>query len=369
MPHPFSAFYHGKRVLVTGHTGFQGGWLVAWLKLLGAKVLGYGLPPATRPNFFDATLLDRGSSSIFADIRDRNALTNAFTEFQPEIVIHCAWRSTPPGSFVDPVETFATNTMGTLHILEEARLTKSVRAVVFATSGSCYENRNWFWAYREEDALGGNDPYSASLAAAELAASAYMRSVFQHGKTAIASARLASALGGGDWAEHRPVAAIVHSIADGQPAKIHDPHDSRQYQHVLESARACLQLAQCLYEQGQSCSGAWNFAPAEDQVVSQRELVEMINGQWKAKTQIVVPDQRAQKKQPFRLNSRKAQTQLGWHSALDLQDAIAWTVEWYRAFDADPSSAWHTTEAQIEQYMKCTTGQLAMMKRARGSKF
>jgi CDP-glucose 4,6-dehydratase len=352
MPHPFAAFYRGKRVLITGHTGFHGGWLVAWLKVLGAKVLGYGLPPATRPNFFDATLLDRGISSIFGDVRDRNALADAFAEFQPEVVIHCAWKCELNPSQGDPVEHFAVNTMGAVHLLEEVRLTDSVRAVVLAISGSCYEDRDWSWSYGEEDALGGSDSLHAGLAAAEIAASAYARSFFGRTKTAVASARMVTSIGGGDWSEHRFVPELVGAITTEQPIVIHDSDYSGQYQHVLESARACLLLGQNLYEHGQKFGGPWTFAPPEDQVVSQPELTKIIVERWSAKTETTLHEGGGQQRHPVRLNSKKAHCQLGWQTALDLEDAVQWTVEWYRAFFADPASAWRTTEAQLEKYMR-----------------
>jgi CDP-glucose 4,6-dehydratase len=352
MAHPFAAFYHGKRVLVTGHTGFHGGWLVAWLKLLGAKVLGYGLPPATRPNFFDATLLDRGISSIFGDVRDRNALADAFAEFQPEIVIHLGWKSAPSPSHGDPVENFAVNTMGTVHLLEEVRQTGSVRGVVLVVNESCYEDRDWFWGYREEDALGGTDSYLASLAAAETAASGYARSFFSSTKTAVASARMVGSIGGGDWAEHRLVPELVHAISSEQPIVVRDPDGSGQHQHVLESARACLLLGQNLYEHGQKFAGPWNFAPPEDQVVSRHELAKDIIARWGTKIELATHQESGRRKHPMRLNSKKAQSQLGWQTALNLDHAVQWTVEWYRAFYANPASAWQTTEAQLARYTK-----------------
>jgi CDP-glucose 4,6-dehydratase len=174
MSQVFADFYRGKRVLISGHTGFAGGWLAAWLKMLGARVSGYGAPPSTRPNFFDATLLDRGMTSIFGDLRNREALANVFADFQPEIVIHYATQIPAERAQLDPVETFATNAMGTVHILEEARHIDSVRAVVVANTDQCYENRNWFWSHREHDALGGRDAHSSSAACAELAVSAYV---------------------------------------------------------------------------------------------------------------------------------------------------------------------------------------------------
>ena len=352
MAHPLTAFYRGKRVLVTGHTGFQGGWLVAWVKLLGAKVLGYGLPPSTRPNFFDATLLDRGISSVFADVRDRNTLANAFTDFQPEIVIHCAWQSGQQRALREPVETFATNVMGSVHVLEESMLTNSVRGLVLATSQSCYADRNWFWGYREEDTLGNNDPHSACLAAAELVSSAYQQSFFQHSKTAVATARLVSTIGGGDWAEERLVPNIVRDIASGKPLVLDRGNRLFQWQHVLESARACLLLGQRLYQHGHNHSGPWNFAPPEETAVSERQLAERFATAWGEETTLASADTDPEEPHSFRLNTRKARTQLGWSTALELDEAIEWTVEWYRAFYSDPTSAWRTTEEQIEQYMK-----------------
>jgi CDP-glucose 4,6-dehydratase len=352
MPHPLAAFYRGKRVLVTGHTGFHGGWIVSWLKLLAAKVLGYGLPPATRPNFFDATLLDRGISSIFGDVRDRGALATAFSEFQPEIVIHCAWRSAPANSLTDPVENFAVNTMGAVNVLEETRLTNSVRALVFAMSNVGNENRDLFSPCREELAIGADGVYGASLMAAEFAASGYMRSFFESSKTAVAVARIVHSIGGGDWAEHRLIPDVVRAITAGKTITIHDPEQARQYLHVLESVRACLLLGQNLFEQGKTFAGPWNFAPPENQSITQRELAKNLAECWGEKTEIAVPDGGKVATRPFFLRSEKANAQLGLRTALDLQTAVQLTVDWYRAFYTEPASAWRTTEDQIEKYVK-----------------
>jgi len=355
MPHPFADFYRGKRVFVTGHTGFTGGWLVAWLKLLGAKVFGYGLPPATRPNLFDANLLDRGITSTFGDVRDRNALANAFAEFQPEIVIHNAAQSLVQRSQRDPVETFATNVMGTVHVLEEARLTSSVHALVVASGDQCYENRDWFWGYREEDALGGKDPYSSSQACAELATSAYIRRFFQGTKTGVATARIANVIGGGDWAENRLIPDIVRGITAGQRAVIRDGSAVRTWFHVLEAVRAQLLLAQRLFESGAEYSGPWNFGPHDEDEISVRKFVESFTSLWGQREGELIldpEDSDAQQPRRLRLNTKKAQLQLGWTPVLGLDEAIAWTVEWYRAFYAHPASAWRTTENQIQQFMR-----------------
>ena len=227
MAHPFTDFYKGKRVVVTGHTGFQGGWVVAWLKLLGAQVCGYGLPPASRPNFFDATLLDRGITSIFGDIRDRNSLANMFTEFQPEIVIHCAAQTSPQSWDREPVDAFSTNVMGTVHILEEARLTHSVRAVVLASSESCSVDEPQ--SQREDGARDARDLYGASLASAELASSAFNKSYFQKTSTAVATACAADAIGGGDWREGHTIPDLVRAITSGALNLFEDRSRGREF--------------------------------------------------------------------------------------------------------------------------------------------
>ena len=353
MAHPFADFYRGKRVLVSGHTGFAGGWLTAWLKLLGAQVSGYGSPPSTRPNFFDATLLDRGMTSNFGDLRDRAALANLFAEFQPEIVIHYAAQVSPQRAQIDPVEAFATNVMGTVHILEEARQIDAVRAVVVSNSDECYENRNPAGGAREQAPLGGHDAYSSSAACAELAVSAYTAGFFHHSKTAVATARGGPVIGGGDWAEGKLIPDIVRGITSAEPIMIEHGSSVRLWQHMLEPVRAHLLLAQRLYERGQEFSGPWNFAPRGEDATSVLQLAENFVKQWGAGKLVFGPDE-APTQPVFRLNTQKAQTRLEWKPVLRIDDAIAWTVEWYKAFYADPASSWRTTEDQIQRFMRCS---------------
>jgi CDP-glucose 4,6-dehydratase len=362
MPHvfadaDFADFYRGKRVLVSGHTGFAGGWLAVWLKLLGAQVSGYGSPPATRPNFFDATLLDRGMTSIFGDLRDRAALANLFAEFQPEILIHYTAQVSPQRARLDPVEAFATNVMGTVHILEEGRHIDSVRAVVIANSNQCYENRNAAGGAREPDPLGGHDPYSSSAACVELAASAYIAEFFRSTNTAVATARTGNVIGGGDWAEGELVPDIVRGITSAEPIVIEQGSSVGIWQHVLEPVRAQLLLAQKLHEQGQEFSGPWNLGPRKENSTTVRQLAESFVKQWGAGELLFDPDFDPDEdaSQPVvRLNTQKAQTHLNWKPALPLEDAIAWTVEWYKSFYADPASSWRTTEDQIQRFMRCS---------------
>jgi CDP-glucose 4,6-dehydratase len=353
MPQLFADFYREKRVLISGHTGFAGGWLAAWLKLLGAKVAGYGSPPSGRPNFFDATLLDRGMTSIFGDLRNREALANLFADFQPEIVIHYAAQVSAQRAQLDPVETFATNMMGTVHILDEARHIDSVRAVVVANSDQCYQNRNWFWGLREEDALGGRDVYTASAACTELAVSAYMGSFFHDRKTAVATARTGDVIGGGDWSDGELVPELVRGIISAKQIAIPEPSAVKLWQHVLEPAGAHLLLAQKLYEHGHEFSGAWNCAPRDKDAIAVRQFAKSFIKHWGAGKLLFSPDENAPPEQPvFRLDTHKAQTHLAWKPALSLEDAIGWTVEWYEAFYSDPGSSWRITEDQIHRYMR-----------------
>jgi|SRR5579864_9543000 len=247
MAQSLAAFYRGKRVLVTGHTGFQGGWLVSWLKLLGAQVCGYGLPPASRPNFFDATVVDRGITSIFADIRDRNALAAAFTEFQPEIVVHCAAQTGLEAAIQDPVQTFAANTLGTVHILDEIRQTRSVRAAVITSHVEPYQDRGWFWGDRKQSFFDASGPVSSSFACAELAVSAHIKSFFSKTKTAVGVGRIPNLIGGGDWAEGRLIPELIRTITSNEPIVI-TASGVAPWLHVIEVARAYLLLGEKLFK-------------------------------------------------------------------------------------------------------------------------
>jgi CDP-glucose 4,6-dehydratase len=351
MAHPFASFYRRKRVLVTGHTGFQGGWLVAWLKVLGAQTCGFGLPPATRPNFFDANILDRGITSIFTDVRDHNALANAFADFQPEIVIHCAAQTGLESAYRDPVQTFATNVMGAVHVLEEARQTGSVRSLVIATRAEKYADRGWFWGCGKDDVLDASVPSSASFACAELATSAYIESFFTESRTAVATARTAELIGGGDWVEGRVIPNVVRGIISGGKIVLDDSQPAA-WLHVLDGARASLLLGQKLYEDGQAYSGAWNFAGSESDMMSSQQLVETFIKHWGGEIQVESEGDGSTAKPSSRLDTSKSRTQLGWAPTLPIEDAIAWTAEWYRSYYSDLASAWRMTEDQISRYMR-----------------
>lgn len=344
MPHSFADFYRGKRVLVIGHTGFEGGWTTAWLKLMGAQVCGYGLPPATRPNFFDATILDRGMTSVFGDIRDRNSLANTFTEIQPEVVIHCAARTSPQSCLREPVDVFSINVMGTVHILEEARLTRSVRAIVLMNTDSCSERK--LRATREADEIGLNLLLSASADSAELARLAFTKTFFQNTETAVATARTASAIGGGDWREGRFVPEMLRAILSGRPspASQEKEHKLRVW-HVLEPVRACLLLAKKLFERGQKSAGVWDFAPSRDRI-SAIALSEKFDALW---NRAEAAQSSSSKTRDLTPNPEKTDVE-GWSTLLSSDEALAWTVEWYGRYYSDQASTLKTTQDQIERY-------------------
>jgi CDP-glucose 4,6-dehydratase len=352
MPNSFANFYSGKKVLVTGHTGFKGGWLTAWLKLLGAKVIGLALPPDTQPNLFSAAGIGEQMSSKFGDIRELAVVSALFAEHQPEIVIHNAAQALVRRSYREPVETYATNVMGTVNVLEAARHAKTVRAVVVVTSDKCYENIGAAHGYVETDAMGGHDPYSSSKAAAELVTAAYRRSCFSNPQgAAVASARAGNVIGGGDWAEDRLVPDIVRGIVSGKPVVIRRPQSVRPWQHVLEPVRGYLRLAQRLCEQGQRFAEPWNFGPRAEDAITVAQLAQKLISLWGSGGLEIQPDPAApHEAETLRLDCEKSHKQIGWTPALTLEQALDWTTDWYRAYQKDPRSAAAITKSQIQEY-------------------
>jgi CDP-glucose 4,6-dehydratase len=279
------AFWKDRRVLVTGHTGFKGGWLCLWLQTMGAEVTGYALPPATQPNLFEIATVGQKMASILADIRDPDQLRTAFSTHQPEVVFHLAAQAEILPAYSHPVETYSTNVMGTVHVLEAVRQSQGVRAVVVVTSDKCYENRESGQAYRESDSLGGADPYSSSKGCAELVAAAYRSSFFnpvdhaRHG-TAIATARTGNAIGGGDWSANRLIPDAIRAFVDKQPLQVRHPAAIRPWQHVLEPLAGYLMLAEQLVQQGASFADAWNFGPANENAPSVEQLLDALVSLW-----------------------------------------------------------------------------------------
>ncbi|HLQ50741.1 MAG TPA: CDP-glucose 4,6-dehydratase [Terriglobales bacterium] len=346
-------FYKGKSVVVTGHTGFKGGWLAAWLKAMGSQVCGLALAPESgSASFFTDAQIGKGMNSVIGDIRDFASVLKLFKQCRPEIVFHAAAQALVLRSYEEPIETYATNVMGTVNVLEAARQTPSVRAVVIITSDKCYENREWIWGYREHDPMGGYDPYSSSKGCAELVTAAYRRSFFKDKKSAaIASARAGNVIGGGDWAKDRLIPDIIRGVIRKSVIPIRNPHALRPWQHVLEPLRGYLMLGQRLWQQEKDFAEAWNFGPHESAIsVEQvaRQLIEL----WGAgKLNISKSAPKMHEARYLKLDCSKAQALLGWRSLLTIEDALRLTVEWYRAVAQDPKSAGSITRDQIQRYM------------------
>ena len=349
------AFWAGKRVLLTGHTGFKGSWLALWLQAMGAQVTGYALTPPTTPSLFDAANVGQGMSSVLGDIRDLSAVQRAFAEHQPEIVIHMAAQSLVRHSYQDPVTTYATNVMGTVHVLQAIRTTGGVKAVVNVTTDKCYENHEWVWGYRENDALGGYDPYSNSKACAELVSASYRSSYFsvdthaQHG-VSLATARAGNVIGGGDWATDRLIPDILAAFERGQPANIRHPNAVRPWQHVLEPLRGYLTLAERLYGDGPGYAQAWNFGPRHEDAKTVGWMVDQMAGLWGEGAQCQTdagshPHEAAY----LKLDISKAYSRLGWQPALSLTDALKLTLDWARQRQQGANIR-QLTLAQIQAY-------------------
>lgn len=349
-----ASFWNKKRVLVTGHTGFKGGWLSAWLMELRAEPVGYALKPTTDPCFFDLCGLDRRFESIIGDVRDKDRLFSIVHHHQPEIIFHLAAQALVRQSYREPDVTFATNVMGTVHLLEAVRKNPCVRVVVNVTSDKCYENQERIRAYREDEPMGGHDPYSASKGCAELVTSAYRRSFFDGTDAAsIATARAGNVIGGGDWAEDRIVPDAIRSLHQGKPLVVRHPKSVRPWQHVLEPLQGYLILAERLYHEKRKWVGAWNFGPRDEDEITVASLADRIirlwgNGGWQTATEQAPPHEA----HCLKLDSSKARQMLGWRPNWTLEKALQMTVEWYRvALSAKPGQKAYTlTCEQIKEY-------------------
>lgn len=339
-------FWQGRRVLVTGHTGFKGSWLSLWLASQGAKVCGLALPPATTPNLFDEARLSGEIVSEIADIRELGDVKRIVKDFSPEIIFHLAAQPLVRASYEDPVGTYQTNLLGTVHILEAARTSSSVRAVVVVTTDKCYENREWVWAYREIDRLGGYDPYSNSKACAELVVSSYRNSFFnpdrfsQHG-VSVASVRAGNVIGGGDWSRDRLIPDIVRAITNGQVVKIRNPQAVRPWQHVLEPLSGYINLAERLILSGVEFGTAWNFGPDDSDSVPVESVVAQFCREWGNDARWACEDEpHLHEARMLKLDWSKAAQALEWRPIFPLKEAIRLTANWYKrqAQGEDPRS-------------------------------
>lgn len=331
--------WSGRRVFLTGHTGFKGGWLALWLQKRGAEVLGFSLEPRAQPSIFEIAEVGKGMRTILGDIRDLQTLSTAMTEFKPEVVFHLAAQSLVRPSYADPVGTFATNVMGTVHVLEAIRSAGSVKAVVIVTSDKCYENNEWAWGYRESDAMGGHDPYSSSKGCTELVTAAYRRSFFSpagtdvHGLPVVASARAGNVIGGGDWATDRLVPDFIRAMSKGEIIRIRNPAAQRPWQHVLEPLSGYILLAGRLLESdGQKYATGWNFGPRDDDAIPVAALVQKLTSLWGAKAAYAFDtDAQPHEASFLKLDCSRAHALLGWRPRLNVESALAWTVEWHKA--------------------------------------
>jgi CDP-glucose 4,6-dehydratase len=333
----FSKIYQGRKVLLTGHTGFKGSWLAFWLQRLGAEVCGYALPAPTAPSHWNLLKLDIRSE--IADIRDPQTLEKVFREFQPETVFHLAAQPLVRASYRDPVETYSTNVLGTLNVFEACRKTESVRAVINVTSDKCYENREWKRGYREDDAMGGYDPYSSSKGCSELLTASYRNAYFNPAafskkhQTLLASCRAGNVIGGGDWAEDRLIPDMMRAVAAGTPVEIRNPAATRPWQHVLEPLGGYLLVGQRLLEGKTACATGWNFGPAEDADLSVREVVENIKHCWsRIEYRLAQSTDAPHEANLLKLDCTKAREQLGWHPVWNSTTTFEKTVGWYREF-------------------------------------
>ena len=331
------AFWQGKRVLLTGHTGFKGSWLALWLRELGAQVTGFALDPGTEPNLFELAQVGREITDVRGDLRDLGALLETVAEAQPEIVLHLAAQPLVREAYRDPLGTYSSNVMGTLHLLEAMRQVGGVRACVLVTTDKVYANQEWPWPYRENEALGGHDPYSSSKACCELLAQSYAASFFpadqhaEHG-LALATARAGNVLGGGDFAADRLIPDVLKAWSAGTPVTLRYPQAVRPWQHALEPLAGYLQLAERLYHQGPAYAGAWNFGPGEQDMCSVGEVVANLARQWPAAPGLRVEPSALHEAGLLRLDSSRARQLLGWRTRWSLHECLKHTLDWHLAW-------------------------------------
>jgi CDP-glucose 4,6-dehydratase len=348
----FGGFYRNRRVLVTGHTGFKGSWLTEWLISLGAEVAGYSLAPDTDPSHFEILGLAGRVQHSVGDVRDAASVAALVQDFKPDVVFHLAAQPLVRLSYREPASTWETNVMGTVNLLEAVRACPSAKACVVVTSDKCYENREWPWGYRETEAMGGHDPYSASKGAAELVVASYRRSFFQDPSGCrVASGRAGNVIGGGDWSADRIVTDFVKSILAGRPLELRNPAATRPWQHVLEPLSGYLELGRRLCgPDGSGFAEGWNFGPSEESVVLVQELARKLVSRW-GKGEVVVD---ATGNHPheaglLKLDCSKARSRMGWHGVWNVQETVCRVVDWYKEHSEGGDMRLRTRE-QIESY-------------------
>lgn len=335
---------------MTGHTGFKGSWLVSWLTQMGASVYGYSLEPAGKPNLFDVLEMYNLVDGNFGDVRDFLRLDGAIKTFRPEIIFHLAAQPLVKESYIDPITTYTTNIVGTVNLLEAARHTKTVRAVVNITTDKCYENKEWHWGYREDEAMGGYDPYSASKGCSEIITSSFIRSFYDSAGIGLATARAGNVIGGGDWADDRLIPDLVRGLEANSEILIRNPNSVRPWQHVLEPLSGYIRLAELLFNNPIQFSGAWNFGPNDQDAKTVGWIADLVCEAWGTGAHWKMDDNtHPHEAQYLKLDISKARALLGWVPKWSARQAVENTVKWYKHYHSDSDIKKMTFE-QIVQY-------------------
>jgi CDP-glucose 4,6-dehydratase len=349
-------FWKGKRVLITGHTGFKGSWLSLWLQGKGAKLIGYSQPPPTNPSLFELADVSQGMVSIIGDIRELGKLKGVFKKYDPEIVIHMAAQSLVRYSYLNPVETYETNIIGTVNVLEAVRFAESAKVILNVTSDKCYENKEWCWGYRESDAMGGHDPYSSSKGCAELVTAAYRRSYFCEGSLGknvmVATTRAGNVIGGGDWSSDRLIPDIINAFSAKKTVKIRYPNSIRPWQYVLEPLRGYLLLSERLWNGDHFSADAMNFGANDENSKPVSWIADRLAERWgEGAGWERDGSQHLHEANCLKLDSSKAKSCLGWYPKLDLSTTLEWIVAWYKSYK-DGKNMRMITEQEISRYDK-----------------
>jgi CDP-glucose 4,6-dehydratase len=349
-------FWRGRKVLITGHTGFKGSWLCLLLNRLGAEAFGYSLPPPTDPSLYERAAVDGVVRSVIGDIREQSKIADEIARIEPDVIMHLAARSVVLDAYADPVEAYSTNVVGTASVLNGVRRLKGRCAVINVTTDKVYENRGWVWGYREDDTLGGRDPYSSSKACAELVANAFRQSYFPDGgpdaaRIGLASARAGNVIGGGDWTAHQLIPDTIAALSRGEPVVLRNPGATRPWQHVLDCLSGYLTLAEALHGDTTTFAGGWNFGPADEDMQPVSRVVELLSAPWGVRPCWVCDSaSHPHEAMELRLSSQKAERALHWRGRLALPTALAWTADWFRRHLAG-ESAQDLCLMQIDQYL------------------
>lgn len=347
----FKNTYRGKTVFITGHTGFKGSWISTWLKELGAKVVGYSLEPPTEPSMFKICNLSEKVTSINGDVRDYSRLSNILNKYKPDIIFHLAAQPLVRVAYKYPIDTYATNVMGTVNLLEAARNVDSVQAVVVITTDKCYENKEWVYGYRETDPMGGYDPYSSSKGCAELIVSSYRKSFYNNSCKALASARAGNVIGGGDWAKDRLIPDFIRAVSEDKPVIIRNPLATRPWQYVLEPLSGYLRLGALMLENAKKYSTSWNFGPYESSVLNVQDILKLSSKCFGKGSIVVDKSNQPHEANLLKLDISKANTYLHWYPVYNIKEAVGSTMDWYKEYYINENkNMYDYTVAQIEKY-------------------